>query len=811
MPLLLQIDPSVLDLDVLRRMYEFEIVSEHEDGYVIVASEDVDLLVLQAKISEFASGRRGSATVASIHRLFDDPTQDDRLKRVLSESLYQSWSTIKDDQVYICDLGIGGLGTHEIPKLPKRGSRDTDAEWARKEADWATARANVYETWDDLQRERSNEIRHFVERYGGERLDVVDELDNVEPGGRLPDSVTVRIRISGKGLRDLVLSYPYLFEVTEPDDIDLPQWQANLEGQSGSGPEPLPPAMDAPAVCVIDSGIQEGHRLIAPAIDVTGSRCFVPGMAHHDVADLVAPGGHGTRVAGAVLYGETVPLTGSLNLEFWVQNARILDDQSHLPVALFPPSAIRQVVEYYNDGPRTTRIFNHSINALTPCRLLHMSAWAAEIDALSEERDVLIVQSAGNIRPSQPGLVASNPSRLSVAEHLAAGRDYPAYLDEPACRIANPAQSLQALTVGSIAYGAFEDMGWRSFAPAADHPSAFSRSGPGIWNVIKPEVVEYGGDLLRTFGPGPQVGTPSQGHTCYPELIRSTQHGPGPAYDRDEVGTSYAAPKVARIAARLQQVLPAESTLLYRALIVQSARWPEWTSNLDNSRLLAVLRRLGYGIPHLERATSNTEHRTTLVASRDPNSPDQDLRIKAGECHLFQVPIPQAMRNVGTDYDILVEVTLSYAARPRRTRRTLRHYLSTWVDWKSSKLGEPIGQFRERVMKEDAEEESVAGASIPWTIGERSDWGRIHGAKRVGTVHKDWAIVKSHQLPEDFGIAIVGHKGWSQDPDSSARYALAVSFDVLGKEITIHEEIRQEVERLKTEVEIEAEVAITTG
>src|SRR3972149_8075204 len=38
-PLLLKIDPS-LDLNDLRRQFNFEIVSEQEDGFVIVASED---------------------------------------------------------------------------------------------------------------------------------------------------------------------------------------------------------------------------------------------------------------------------------------------------------------------------------------------------------------------------------------------------------------------------------------------------------------------------------------------------------------------------------------------------------------------------------------------------------------------------------------------------------------------------------------------------------------------------------------------------------------------------------------------------
>ena len=138
---------------------------------------------------------------------------------------------------------------------------------------------------------------------------------------------------------------------------------------------------------------------------------------------------------------------------------------------------------------------------------------------------------------------------IGVKDHLDAGRPYPRYLYEDSARVANPAQSLQALTVGSIAYGAFDDGGWRSFGREGGHPSAFSRSGPGIWNVIKPEVVEYGGDDSRTTNDPVDVRDGGIAAAC-PELVRSTMFPPGPAYDRDTVGTSFAAPKVARIAAK---------------------------------------------------------------------------------------------------------------------------------------------------------------------------------------------------------------------------------------------------------------------
>ena len=666
MPVLLQVDTG-LDLDILREKFSFEIVSEQEDGYVIVASKDLHLSELLKMINAFAADTYGSATIASIHKLFDDPTQEERLKRLLSESLYQAWPTMQDDQTYVVDVGVGGLGAIDIPEYPSRGKRDSDAEWARKEADWARARANAYQTWDDVKIQREGELSRFVEFYGGRIINIIDDqtVDAVE----LPDSFTVRLELVGKGLRDLVLNYMYIFEVVEPDDIELPQRAQIPEDSPAPDVALLPPPAEAPTVCVIDSGIQEEHLLLEPAIDRDNSHCLLPGHPADEVGDYVRPGGHGTRVAGAVLYGESVPKSDQHSLPFWVQNARVLDDTGRMPVDLFPPAAIRAVVERFHLGPRKTRLFNQSINVASPCRTRHMSAWAAEIDALSEKFDILIVQSAGNLYASSPAPFCG------VREHLAAGRDYPAYLNEDSCRVANPAQSLHALTVGSVAYGAFEGAGWRSVATESTRPSAFSRSGFGIWGVIKPEVVELGGDNLRTINAPPDVGTPDHAKPCYPELVRSTMYPPGPAVDRDEVGTSFAAPKVTHIAAHLQRVLPDEPCLLYRALIVQSARWPAWARQASAAEQVEVIRRIGYGLPDLDRATTNSDYRTTLIAGKDPRTPDEDLRIRAGHAHIFQVPIPASMRGQADEFDILIEVTLAYTAQPRRTRRHLRRYL----------------------------------------------------------------------------------------------------------------------------------------
>ena len=804
-PILLQVDTQ-LDLDVLREKFNFEIIAEQEDGYVIVAAEDIELTPFIQMVHEFAVQIHGSARIAEVHRLFDNPA--DRLRRILSDRLFEIWPTITDVQIFIVDIGIACSGTQEIPRRPVRGKRmAADADWAKREAEWSQARADAYESWDVVKQGRETEIEGFAAHYQAEIIHLVDGAPF--DAAVLPDSFTIRIRISGKGLRDFVLNYPYIFEVVEPEDITLPQ-NPNVAGPAGVlQMAPVAPDVDAPAVCVIDSGIQEAHVFIQPAIDQPTSYCFLPGKQSTDVGDFVKPGGHGTRVSGAVLYGETVPPNGAPKLPFWIQNARVLNEQNKMPEDLFPPEVLRAAVTRFHTGPRQTRIFNHSINASGYCRRRYMSAWAAEIDLLCATYDVLIVQSAGNLPTTGPA------PYIGVKDHLDAGRPYPDYLYEASAHVANPAQSLQALTVGSIAYGAFDDGGWRTFGRKDGHPSAFSRSGPGIWDVLKPEVVEYGGDDSRTANDPVDVREGGIAAAC-PELVRSTVFPPGPAYDRDAVGTSFAAPKVARIAAQLQTVLPDEPALLYRALIVQSARWPDraealmtrlrQTTDPDERQTLIekasdIIRCLGYGLPNVLRATTNTEYRTTFITSGQKF-------IRPLEAHIYQVPIPGELRGAGDEYDIRIEVTLSYAAQPRRTRRNLRRYLSTWVDWKSSKLGESIASFRVGALKEAEDGDNPQpGATLPWVLQEKFNDGFIHGTKRnSGTVQKDWAIVKSNTLPQDFCVAVVGHEGWSRDPDATASYSLAVTFEILGQEITIYDALRTavlELQELETEAEIE--------
>jgi hypothetical protein len=791
--LILQVDPETFDLDDLRTS-GIEILSELENGYIIGASADAELTEFQKKIDLFLNQQRGGGVVAKVLNILD---RQQRPEFILSEDLLAKWDGIRDDQVYVVEVGVSCLGPKtRLTTYPDERKYQSAENYAKAITDWISNRNITYQEWDETASERQQQLIQFVESHQGKFLSSFE--DGMTPQfSKVPDSFSCLIEISGKGLRDIVFNFPYLFEVVERDEIF----------QSLQPLEPLineikpveefkliSPSLDAPKVCIIDSGIQENHPSLVNAIDSNNSRSWVP-LEINLTADLVSNGGHGTRVAGAVIYPRTIPRSGKYQAECWLQNARVLDNHCSLPQKLYPPQLLEGIVEFYYSRTNT-RIFNHSIAGNFPCRLRYMSAWAATIDCLSYEKDILFIVAASNI----PLNHHSSPARLSIRAHLTAGRAYPNYLTDNSCRIANPAQSLQALTVGSVTLNSYRDPDWSSLGEK-DQPSPFSCSGPGIWDTIKPDVVEYGGDIVIDNNSPPTLKcSPTS-----PELVRSTLDShPAPLIAADTFGTSFASPKVSYIAARLASEFPNESCLLYRALIVQSARWPSWADSKTNEEKLQILRQIGYGIPNLERAIANTPYRSTFITRGDE-------RIRARDARIYQVQLPESLRLPDEEYEILVEITLSYKAQPRRTRRHGRKYLSTWLDWECSKQGEEPERFKERILEtynspEDAEK---GGELFNWTLGKEKRYKTLKGVSRsLGTLQKDWAVVNSYNFRQAFCIAVVGHEGWNNDPYAEVSFALVVSFEALRTNIPIYIPLAQAQVEVLVEPEFEVQVEI---
>ncbi len=769
-PILLEIDPSA-DIDFLRGL-GFEIVCEIEEGFIIVATEDVDLSVLNEKADAFIANVTARCnSPAKVYALCED---GDRLKRVLSKELYAKWATISPDEVYIIDIGVSCCGNIELPKRPKREDDETDEHYSVREQRWMEKFSAAYMAWDEIKMKREETIESFVSDYDGEIMQLADGISEMTD---LPDSFSARLKISGKCLLDLVLNFAYIFEVSEAETIVMGEAPENNDSLT-ENVQIEAPIQSAPIVCVMDSGIQEEHKYLAPAIISDESVSLLPNNLN--TSDEVAGGGHGTRVTGAVLYPRAIPSDGIYQLPCWIRNMRILDENNCLPEDVYPPKTIAIAVQKYNvESSSPTRIFNHSIGSRRSCEMKHMTSWAAEIDSQSYNNDVLFIQAAGNI------------STDVISAYWQAGYPYPEYLDRELCRISNPAQSLQAITVGSVSATELETDDFVALGKQME-VSSFSRSGPGIWDVLKPEVVEYGGTHVYNKGSvPPQLTTPPE--VC-PELIRKSPEGP--AFARDDVGTSFSAPKVTYIASQIEKVLPESPALLYRALIAQSARWPKNINDVSKEECVSTLRHIGYGVPDVERATHNDEYRITLVTP----SP---MELGDDEAHIFQVPIPEELSNVGEDYDILVEVTLSYAANPRRTRRYVKGYLSTWLDWCCSRIGENAETFARRIFETGSIIDD--DGDFNWVLGEATNRGAAEGySRKNGTLQKDWCIIKSNQLSDAFCIAVRGHKGWGGL--FKAKYSLVVSFEAINQDIPIYEPIRTEIESVIESGEIEVEM-----
>lgn len=769
-PVFLQIDTEEFDVESLLS-FGIEIIAEEEDGHIIGASSD-NFTSLKSKIDKFIKQEGIFKNKAAQLWQINDGTQW-RVQEILSDELREKWDQIDDGGQYVVDLGIACY--MRISKQPEKTDDLTEEKYQRSLQRWQEKKEGIEIDRDELAIKRQNEFEALVLGYGGELLSGYVDFD---------DSFSCRIKISGKGLKDIVFNYQYLFEVSEHDPLSIAN--SNAGELENINPDLIAPAVDAPKVCIIDSGIQEAHRLLAPAIDATTSRSFIEG--DNSTADVSAGGGHGTRVAGAVLYPNQIPRNGRYQLHCRLQNARVLEQVGgnvSLPDYLYPPELMEDIVDHFED----TRIFNLSINSYSPCKLIHMSQWASAIDKLMYESNILFILSAGNI-----SLESGNPLRPGIKEHIQAGRQYPNYLlEQSSSRIANPAQSCFALTVGSICISKLDDVQKESFG-AKDDPSSFSRTGLGLWSMIKPDVVEYGGDFAKEKNANPNL---TNEFAISPELVKSTYNG-GSGVGQDSVGTSYAAPKVAHIVARLQQLFPNESSNLYRALVAQSARLPE---SIFLNPTLNHIRHYGYGIPNLQRAIENSERRITLIASN---------KISAKQANLYSIKVPEQMNRPGEDYDILIEVTLSFVARPRRTRRKTNSYLSTWLDWESSKLGEDYEHFAGRILKDlDEPEESPEDQnSIKWVIRERKDWSRINGIKRQdNSLQKSWCVIKSYELPSVLSIAVIGHKGWECDLSEQVPYSIAVSFEALTGNINVYEMIRVE-NQIELPVEVEQEVRV---
>ncbi|MGV8093218.1 MAG: S8 family peptidase [Mangrovibacterium sp.] len=746
-PVFLQINPDLITNIFELENLGIEIISEEDEGFIIGASLD-RLRTLNEKIRGFIGKEHGTGIIADLWEIIEGKNW--KPEHILSEELYRKWHQIRDEEIFQLEVSVAfDKPIGKEPDRSKKGGLKRLETYRKKQ-----------EARDESMWQRQDQFDKFIHYYG-RRISEIIELE---------DSFACEVEISGKGLKDLVYSYPFLFDVSEKEKIE--NLETRVEEAQSLDFEIIPPETDDQEVGVIDSGIMEGHKYISPAIKPERSKSYIDGDG--STADHVLGGGHGTKVAGAVLYPDGISgLSGPYQLPCFIRNIRILNGENQL-INEFPASLMNKIVKENDD----CKIFNLSVNSNVPCRTKHMSSWAAMIDNLIHLENLLFVVSSGNI------------SQDYIRYSLDKGAGFPDYLLDPFCRIANPAQSCFALTVGSVNPEPFEDDNWKSLGSSGDI-SPFSRAGFGIWDEIKPDVVETGGGLVASkYRP---VLVRENQYTS-PELLHSTLHG-GTAYGRGSVGTSFAAPKVSHIVAQLKKLYPEENVNLLRALVVQGARLPN--DYFENPTPKSI-RFMGYGLPSLERVMRNSEQRITFYNTNG---------IKAEEGHVYELKIPEELRSQANEYDILIEITLAFTARIRRTRQKTKSYLSTWLDWTTSRIDEPFDRFRDYVISSIEGEEKFYDSDerkmyevYPWKIKSKSDGGVKGITRSNSTIQKDWAVIKSFQLPREISIAVRAHKGWDKNAEAIP-YALTVSLEVLNVKVPIYEQIR-----IENEIEIPVQV-----
>ena len=416
-------------------------------------------------------------------------------------------------------------------------------------------------------------------------------------------------------------------------------------------PERLPaPSADAPRVCILDSGINSNHPLLKSAVAEAGS--LIEGEEPDDEA------GHGTAVAGIVLYGDLEKCFAADHWkpDVWLYSGKVMIKAQGLDEAVFDPGTIEQSIEKavaYFAGEQGCRIFNISLgNENAPYDGRHVRGIAYTLDRLAREYDVLFVVSAGNFRGTET---------FETDDWRA---EYPEYLIADESLIIDPAPALNALTVGALAnhtataneqrYGRQEI---NELCPAAeDQPSPFTRHGPSIKGAIKPDLVAHGGNLAA----------PMQRHSIQFRptdrrlgVLTLNHNFVGGLLLKDISGTSFSAPYVTHLAGRLLNFYPTASANLLRALLVNHADIPEACRGVFPAELQGHLRQVaGYGRVNNDTLFRSTEYEVVLLA---------EDAIENDASQFYELPLPEAFLRSNRATRQL-RVTLAYCPPVRTTR-----------------------------------------------------------------------------------------------------------------------------------------------
>ena len=633
-------------------------------------------------------------------------------------------------------------------------------------------------------------------------LDELRELCAIHRGRVLEDVRTsslllARVQANGR-LGDTLLDLDLVAHVDLPPR--LPRIYSHIFDSLSPLPEHDQPTGGEPLVGVLDSGVLPGHPLL---------RGWVVEGVDFDSGEnsSVDQQGHGTQVAGLVVYGSIARCIsdGVWAPEVLVANAKIMrrhpidESATMFPENHRPEALVARAIRYFH-RTRGCRVFNLSVgNPVDVYAGGRQFPWAELLDELARELDIVIVVSAGNV--PDPVIPTDATSRGGFQAGV---RD--AILSDPSARICNPGTAAIAVTVGAVVRSDVPRT-QDSFAGApAGAPSPFSRVGPGYevkstQRAVKPELVAHGGNFaVRSFG-GEEASWVRQDLQLGEPTTRLDPGGGRPLTAIS--GTSFAAPQVSNAAALALQAstraLGEAQANVARALLGVSAVTPdcggEWLGDPDGKEAWTKLRRVGYGLVDAGRVRASVGNDACLIGSDT---------IEEDHWHVFAVPVPG--RFLSGQGHRGVSVALAFDPPVRSSRK---EYLARtmWLEVLKGLMIDEVEGYRAPYLG--------AGKAPKLPSSKLLDMrpAKTHLAWSTLQVRrKTWARAPRLPVVENGGMPVlhllVGCQSrFPHGEETAQRYSVAVRFWHSDTEVDVYQELRASV-RARAVVEIHAETVV---
>jgi hypothetical protein len=529
-----------------------------------------------------------------------------------------------------------------------------------------------------------------------------------------------------------------------------------------------PPA-EAPAVCLLDTGVRRANPLLAGAIAERDVIAVSPewNAADHD--------GHGTAMAGIALYrdglADFIASGERLQLRHRLESVKLLPQTGGNHPDSFGALTEAAVGLAEVQEARRQRVVCMAVTTTDARDDGYPSSWSAAIDQHSagaldgvHRLYVLAVGNIDEVLGIDGGYVYPDSNREQYG-------------------IKDPGQSWNGLTVGAftnrVVLPAEEAAGVTPVAPLGGLcPS--SRTSmmwhDKVW-PIKPDVVLEGGNYLRN--------REGEIQACDDLELLTTTVDPVRGLLSTMRDTSAAAAQAAAMAATIQAEYPDLWPETVRGLMVHSARWTRRMVQefppQDRQTTHQLLRCYGYGVPDLDRAMWSLRNHVDLVYQGElqPFELVNNL-ARTRDYHLHELPWPRRVLQELGEEEIRVRVTLSYFIEPSPDRRGYRHkhrYASHGLRFKVKGPTESVGEFRQRVSRHSWEDPDAP----PDNRGELQPWFLGPQLRAKGSIHSDGWKETAANIAECSWVAVHPVTGWWKERkhlgkvNSIARYSLIIS------------------------------------